>query len=112
MATVEWRVKKIVGELRGAHPDSVELGSRPVADEDLPTLVSHLTEEFGTGIFRKLIPSRVDTVRDLVDAIRLALEAGPRWCTCSNPECDYSGPGTDGDSCPTCSSGKLICKVQ
>lgn len=107
--TVESRVKKVVAGVTGLDPGHVDLFSPPASDEDIPLLVSRLTEEFGQGVFRGLLPSTVQTVRDIVDAIQPAMQAGPRYCRCSN--CTFRGEGTDGQDCPLCTLGKLVCKI-
>ena len=110
--TVESRVRKVIGDIRGEGPDSVDLDSKAaMREDDTPVLASRLVEEFGQGVFRGLLPYAVITVRDMVMAILPALEAGPRYCWCSKESCVYRGPGKDGASCPNCPDGTLICKI-
>jgi hypothetical protein len=107
--TVESRVMKVVADVTGVDPGHVDLFSPPTSNEDIPLLVSRLTEEFGQGVLRGLLPSSVRTVRDIVDAIQPALQAGPLYCRCSI--CTYRGTGNDGQNCPMCTSGTLVCKI-
>jgi hypothetical protein len=111
MMTVESRVKKVVADVTGVDSAHVDLFSTPVSDDDIPLLVSRLSEEFGQGVFRGLLPNSIKTVSNIVDAIRPVMQAGPRYCRCSNSKCNYRGEGTDGQDCPTCTGGKLVCKI-
>jgi hypothetical protein len=108
--TVEFRVKKVVASIREVDQSVIDLASQAVPNDDSPRLASRLSDEFGNGVFRGLLPQQVTTVQDLIDAILPAMDAGPRYCTCSL-KCGFRGAGIDGGSCPGCGKGHLICKL-
>jgi acyl carrier protein len=109
-SAIESRVKKVIANLREVNASSIDITGQLVPDLDVPRLVSRLSEEFGTGVFRGLLPQTIQSINDLVDAILPAMEAGPRYCTCSL-DCGFQGSGTNGDPCPQCGKGSLVCKI-
>jgi hypothetical protein len=106
--TVEERVKTVVANVEGVAPEAVNLASPAASDRNMSRLVFALAAEFGAGVFRGLLPNKIDTVLALVNAIAPLLEAGPRNCSCAI--CGYSGPGTEGGPCPSCTA-KLTCQI-